>query len=199
MKCLALVAVLAGCSALPISNSERIQAAGNVWQFQSPNSRGSGMPVGVQNGNLIFLTAAHLEMFWPGEWDVMSKDGIFLTGGVVIERCPDQDAMLVAFPIADDFELPPLHRLNFAPLEFGEEVYGAGWGGGWGLWLTEGLVSDANRVTSPISPGDSGGGLFNDEGELIAILVGRGPDAHHAWVVPLSDLDGWLIPLLTRR
>jgi S1-C subfamily serine protease len=53
-----------------------------------------------------------------------------------------------------------------------------------------------DRVSSGISPGDSGGGIFNTAGELVAMMLGSGPACHHAYVVPMADLQEWLQPLL---
>ena len=196
MKILAIsVCLAAACCFAPPSDSPRMEATGNVWQLKGPHSRGSGVPIGIHDGELWILTAKHLPKFDTATgWTAEHRDGTTLGEGHVIGLHPTEDAAILAFPLPDDEPFIP--HLSFTPLELGEQVYGAGWGGGYYLWLTTGLVSDEDRVTSQIAPGDSGGGLFDEEGRLVAILVGRYGDAHMAAVVPLADIEEWLKNLL---
>ena len=70
---------------------------------------------------------------------------------------------------------------RYDTLEVGEDVYGLGAPRGLDLSLSDGLVSqlrevDGQRViqtNAAISPGSSGGGLFDGEGNLIGILASK--------------------------
>ena len=195
MKFLALSAVLAAACCNPPSDSARMSATGNVWQLKNEftGNKASGVPIAIRDGELWILTAKHVpDVMAARGWTAEHRDGTALGEGRVISLHPDEDAAIMAFPLGD--YVPRLAKLNYDPLELGAKVYGAGWGGGYYLWLTTGLVSGEDRVTAQIAPGDSGGGLFNEEGELVAILVGRyaARDAHMAGVVPLADMAGWL-------
>lgn len=200
MRLVAIAAVLlaTSCSNTP-SNSARIGAAGTIWQIQGPLSRGSGVPVGVEDGELLLLTAAHidvpLELPQPGPttWSALNRHGSILLGGRIVEKHPELDAMLMAFPLAGH-PAPRLVELGFEELEFGEDVWGAGWGKSVALWLTEGLANDARRVSAEANPGDSGGGIFDTEGRLRALILGiSDPHAtYQVWVLPLGEIREWL-------
>ena len=195
MKILAVLAVLAGCCAHPPSNAPRIQAAANVWKIAGPGVSGSGLPIVAPVGEVWFLTAAHVFDAGPGPWTASNRAGEKLEAGYLVSRHPTEDAVILGF--ASDYPAQA-HDIDFEALEFGEKVYGAGWGGGYGLWLTDGLVSAARRTTTPIFGGDSGGGLFDEEGALLGMIVGRGDihAAHHAFVIPMAELRDWLEPQL---
>lgn len=188
-----LVVTLLVFSTYDSAPSPRIEATSNVWKVaHEVQGRASGVPIAVRDGELWLLTARHV----PGdenhtEWTATHRDGASLGEGRVISVHPDEDSAILAFPL-EGLE-PFIVNLSFEPLELGETVYGAGWGGSAFLWLTTGLVSGLDRTSSQIALGDSGGGLFNEEGELIAILVGRSTyAAHMTWVVPLVDIEEWL-------
>lgn len=195
-----VVALVAACCTVPPSDVTRIEATANVWQLQNTftNGRASGTPIRIHKGELWLLTARHVpETPAALGWVAIHRDGTKTEEGRVVSLHPEADAAVMAFPLPEDFT-PMLITLGYEPLELGRKVYGAGWGGGWQLWLTEGLVSAANRVSSQIVPGDSGGGLFNQEGAQIAILVARGSqfDAHMAFVLPLAEIRDWLTALV---
>ena len=70
---------------------------------------------------------------------------------------------------------------HYDTLEVGEDVYGLGAPRGLDLSLSDGLVSqlrevDGQRViqtNAAISPGSSGGGLFDGEGNLVGIMTAK--------------------------
>ena len=72
-------------------------------------------------------------------------------------------------------------RVSFSSTEarVGQHVYAIGSPQGLELTLSEGLVSSLRpsphgaiiQTTAPISPGSSGGGLFNDKAQLIGIVT----------------------------
>ena len=163
--------------------------------IEHPASGGaSGVPVAIRDSELWLLTARHV----TGDvnltdWTATHRNGAALGEGRVISLNDDGDSAILAFPMPEGLE-PFTVNLNYAPLELGAQVYGAGWGGSYHLWLTQGIVCGADRTTTQIVWGDSGGGLFNEQGSLIALLVGRYAqyDAHMASVLPLADIEEWL-------
>ena len=90
--------------------------------------------------------------------------------------------------LADPPAAPPVRLGSARALSVGEEVYAVGAPQGLTLSLSRGIVSqlrgDHGKRTAPIvqtdaavSPGSSGGGLFNGEGELVGITTFKHADA----------------------
>lgn len=74
---------------------------------------------------------------------------------------------------------PPLAMTALADIKVGQKVYAIGAPQGLDLTLSDGMVSALRRVdegtviqtSAPVSPGSSGGGLFNAQGMLIGIIT----------------------------
>ena len=72
---------------------------------------------------------------------------------------------------------PPVKMRGTSAVEVGEDAYAIGAPEGYELTLSNGIISSLRHVpggtiiqmTTPISPGSSGGGLFDSEGRLIGI------------------------------
>jgi S1-C subfamily serine protease len=113
---------------------------------------------------------------------------------LVVARDRDHDlALLRALPGARHY----VARLSAAPVRVGEHVQAMGHP--LGLWFSfssgnvaslrsidagDGHASLWLQATAPISPGNSGGGLFNDEGELVGVcsrMLPRG-QALNFWI-----------------
>lgn len=70
---------------------------------------------------------------------------------------------------------------KYGTLKVGEDVYGLGAPQGFDLSISSGIVSqlrtnDGNRyiqTDAAISPGSSGGGLFDSEGSLVGIMTAK--------------------------
>jgi len=88
---------------------------------------------------------------------------------------PDKDLCLLSAP---ELVAKPARLGRAARLTVGEPVYAVGAPQGLELSLSEGIVSQLRggpppliQTTVAISPGSSGGGLFNAEGELVGITT----------------------------
>ena len=87
---------------------------------------------------------------------------------------PDHDLCSLAVP---GLGAPPVKMRGTNALEVGEDAYAIGAPEGFDLTLSSGIISSLRQVpggtiiqmTTPISPGSSGGGLFDSEGRLIGI------------------------------
>lgn len=74
---------------------------------------------------------------------------------------------------------PPVPVGKVASLHVGQKVYAIGSPQGLDLTLSDGMVSSLRegpdgtyiQTTAPVSPGSSGGGLFNDQGVLVGIVT----------------------------
>lgn len=87
---------------------------------------------------------------------------------------PDHD--LCSFMVSG-LGAPPVKMRGTNALDVGEDAYAIGAPEGFDLTLSSGIISSLRQVpggtiiqmTTPISPGSSGGGLFDSEGRLIGI------------------------------
>lgn len=89
---------------------------------------------------------------------------------------PDND---VAELRVEKLDVAPMPMRSFSSLAIGEHVYAIGAPEGLELTLSEGLISSLRQsgtdrviqTTAAISPGSSGGGLFDTSGRLVGITV----------------------------
>lgn len=117
---------------------------------------------------------------------------------------PDVDRDLCQLKVAE-FSAPAVEIALVSGLKVGQRVYALGSPRGLELSLSDGLVSALRRsedgnleriqTTAPISPGSSGGGLFDDSGRLIGITTsGRRNAQNLNFAVPAS----WIAELPER-
>jgi hypothetical protein len=146
----------------------------------------------VRGEELWFLTAKHN---LPPHW-ITSPGGAMICIGRVVAMHPVLDIQVVAF-IMPEPTPPPLIELRFEQVPVGMVTFVSGWGGGQEPWFTIGQFSGDDRISNPISPGDSGGAVLDSEGYLRGIVVGKCVDhSSHSYFVPLSLAKDWLEPLL---
>ncbi len=89
---------------------------------------------------------------------------------------PDRDLCQLSVP---DLKAPPVALGTAKKLRVGQRVYAIGAPQGLELTLSEGLISSLRpyegsqyiQTSAAISPGSSGGGLFDDQGRLIGITT----------------------------
>ena len=113
----------------------------------------------------------------------------------VIERATDKDLCLLQAPTGN----APVARLRrSSDLQIGDTVYAIGNPQGLDQSLSPGLISQLRQtetgllvqITAPISPGSSGGGLFDEAGLLIGITVGQLKDAQNLnFAIPVDWID----------
>jgi S1-C subfamily serine protease len=102
----------------------------------------------------------------------------------------------------DNFDAPPVATRARADLKVGERVFAIGNPEGLEVTLSEGLISglrsmsgalaaqgvdEVIQTTAPISPGSSGGGLFDAEGRLIGITTLYSPFAQNLNIALPAD------------
>lgn len=113
---------------------------------------------------------------------------------------PTRDVALIK--VRTTFRMPTL-QISTEALKVGDRVYGIGYGGSMGLWLTEGLICAEDRASISVCPGDSGGAVCDSMGRLIGVIealerVGTSwfPGAetvhHHAMFVPVASIAEWV-------
>lgn len=116
---------------------------------------------------------------------------------------PDND---VAELRVEKSDVAPMPMRSFSSLAIGEHVYAIGAPEGLELTLSEGLISSLRQsgtdrfiqTTAAISPGSSGGGLFDTSGRLVGITVAylkEGQNLNFAiptdWIASVHSAQEW--------
>jgi hypothetical protein len=111
-------------------------------------------------------------------------------GGAQVTVKSGADSRTASVSVADEeldlcsldvslFDAPSVSVGTAASLRTGQRVYAIGAPMGLELTISEGIVSSLRAVdggtmiqtTAPVSPGSSGGGLFNSEGQLVGVVT----------------------------
>lgn len=114
---------------------------------------------------------------------------------------PDNDLCALYVP---GLNAPPVQIASYKSLRIGQRVYAVGAPQGLDLTISDGLVSGIRsnggtfpviQTNTPISPGSSGGGLFDTSGQLIGITTASLIGGQQLNIALVADL----IPLLPSR
>jgi hypothetical protein len=136
-----------------------------------------GKPVGLGSGVMLpsgdIITNYHVVKAGVRYTAGQDKQGVPAT---LKAGDPDKDLCLLTAP---GLTAKPAHLGQAVKLKVGDPVYAVGAPQGLELSLSEGIVSQLRgggphpiiQTTVAISPGSSGGGLFNAEGELVGITT----------------------------
>lgn len=104
--------------------------------------------------------------------------------------------------MVSDLDAPAVQVGTSLDLRIGERVYAIGTPRGLELTLSEGIVSGFRmdkrgryiQTTTPVSPGSSGGGLFDEQGQLVGLMsftMEKGQNLNFAlpveWITELLD------------
>ncbi|MGV3625160.1 MAG: S1C family serine protease [Archangium sp.] len=94
----------------------------------------------------------------------------------VVARAKTDLALLELYSRASECSAPPIVKFRPEPLEVGEAVFAIGSPKGLERTLSDGIVSGLPapgviQTTASISPGSSGGGLFDDRGRFIGVTT----------------------------
>lgn len=197
----ALVAALVGCSlrgAAPSSPPPRSDVSDLVSKTVALVEDGDAYCTGVWVGQSTIVTAAHCvvrsdeplrafvtrdDVFGPVDLHVRSP--LRARPALVSAVDEEHDLALLIAP------LPPAHGVARVVLDTRAGVHVRTMGHPLGLWFSyssgevagvrlfdprdEGAERVWVQATAPISPGNSGGGLFDDEGALVGIASGSFP------------------------
>lgn len=118
-----------------------------------------------------------------------------------VDDNPDHDLCLLA---VNDLHAPAIPLAEIESIKVGQKVFALGAPRGLDLTLSEGIVSSLRKqddshfiqTTASISPGSSGGGLFNDHGALIGITTFQANDGQNLnFAVPVD----WVRQLLDKK
>jgi TPR repeat protein len=144
-----------------------------IVRIKSPASEGSGVLV---RANGLVVTNFHV-IESASALLVQLSDGDVYDRVRLIQSDPRRDLAILSIK---GFNLPTITFADSEKVAIGEECYAIGTPVGYELTISNGIVSgtrtnDAGvkliQITASISPGSSGGGLFNSEGGLIGITT----------------------------
>lgn len=154
---------------------------------------GSATPIMQRNGKLWLLTAGHC---LPAE----SVDGLTVVDQI---RHPSRDLALISvMSTARCSVLAPAFPA------FGDPLWAAGHQAGALLLVSGYQGSKPGRMSCPVFYGASGGPVWNEQRQLVGIIVavgrGRLPFGasyvipHISYYVPVVDLAGWILETVHR-
>jgi S1-C subfamily serine protease len=169
-----------------------------VVMDESHNPVGGGS--GVVTGRAVVITNCHVALKGPLLEVRAGKDGFPATVAVA-----DETYDLCELSVAGGFSAPAVEVGNMQYVRTGQKVFAIGAPQGLDLTISEGIVSSIRetslgkllQTTAPISPGSSGGGLFNISGQLIGITTFQhrtGQNLNFAvpadWIADMSPRGG---------
>lgn len=197
--------VATGCSAAPVApqrTARDILAA--VWVIRTPMARGSGTVIRCEPAGkgyrVVILTARHvLHEHDPDKPYLVlaGRRGEFLFGGKVLAVHAELDVALLVFDSLTPVAVAPISDVALEPMQ---PVYSAGYSGGAAdLWISRGVACAPDRCTAPAAPGDSGGPVFTERGEVAGVVsqVQMHPSlgllCHHQRLVPARAFRAWAL------
>jgi S1-C subfamily serine protease len=139
---------------------------------ESNNPIGGGS--GVVTGRATVITNCHVALKGPVVEVRTGKDSFPATVALA-----DETYDLCQLTVSGGFSAPAVEIGNMQYVRTGQKVFAVGAPQGLDLTISEGIVSSLRetslgkilQTTAPISPGSSGGGLFNISGQLIGITT----------------------------
>ncbi|PQO40080.1 trypsin-like peptidase domain-containing protein [Blastopirellula marina] len=180
---------------------QRARAASVRLKVIDPDgfSYGTGTVVHSHHGEALVLTCGHLfrdsqgrgeieiESFAPGASGAMP--------GRLLEYDLERDVALVTFKPTMAIEPVPVHSPN-QPLSVGEKAFTVGCDKGADASIRESRINSLNRYQGPDNvqaagapiDGRSGGGLFNDQGELIGVCNAADPEYDEGYYAALKTI-----------
>lgn len=169
-------------------------ASARSFTLRVEDGRGhGGSGVGWHDGTV--LTAAHVIQGPLDDYTVREGDKEWSI--IAARYIAGRDAVLLY--VLGDGPLPVPPRRD-TPIEMGEPVLAAGYPWGGPCVVTSGLISGQSRHRAwcrmsnvDVNPGNSGGPVFDEDGNLIAIVIAgtTGWGASLAVVLPITEvLDG---------
>jgi trypsin-like peptidase len=129
---------------------------------------------------------------------IKEQSGSLVAASTLLDIDADKDIAILLFPKS----FPVAKLGDSRVLQVGDRVVTIGNPLGLEQTVSEGIVSGFRKmggtraviqITAPISPGSSGGGLFNGKGELVGLTTFTLQDSQNLnFAVPLADVMGLL-------
>jgi S1-C subfamily serine protease len=140
---------------------------------QDPSGNGIAMGSGVVVERATVITNCHVAKAGPRL--KVKHQGSVLDATLVLA---DEEHDLCRLSVVG-LDAPAVEQGRLKQVKVGQKVYALGAPQGLDLTLSDGMVSSLRDVdegsviqtSAPVSPGSSGGGLFNEHGQLIGIVT----------------------------
>lgn len=152
-----------------------VKASASVVRVNVLSTMGDplGLGSGVVIDNGVVITNCHVTRAGPN-LTVQKNDATYPASVSLADEKHDLCKLSVT-----GLEAPAVKISTVSRLAIGQKVYAIGSPRGLDLTLSDGMVSSLRegpdgtlvQTTAPISPGSSGGGLFNEFGELVGIIT----------------------------
>jgi hypothetical protein len=159
-----------------------------TFVIETPQGQGSGVLV----ADNLLATNAHVVL---GSTTVKVRQGKVTWEAEVLAADEDRDVALVR---VEELERVPVTLRVAPPLAVGEKVFAVGAPRGMDFTLSDGIISGLRKLddgqdwvqtTTPISPGSSGGGLFDEHGRLVGLTTMVRLDAQNLnFAVPVAAI-----------
>ncbi len=181
--------------ATPAAESVARQAQAVTVRIRSLGCDQLGLGSGFVLPGGVVVTNRHV-LDLPLQVTVSTWDGHRLDAQVT-GVANDSDLALLELADADGL---PTAELRHRPLEDGEVVHAVGYPGGGAVTITEGEVvgrasgellgepSDVIRVDADIRQGNSGGPLFDEDGQVVGVIFAIETGANTGLAVPIDTL-----------
>ena len=160
-----------------------------VADFKSNSTAGTGILL----SNNYVITNAHILL--DNDNVAESIFGLFNNDrkGIELDLIAIDEELDIAILKFSNHLYKPLLLKDITPIT-GEKVYAIGNAIGQGLTIVEGIISDAKRIvnkhefilhSAPVNHGNSGGPLFNSQGEIIGMITSSRKDAKNmSYAIP---------------
>ena len=137
------------------------------------SSGGAGVCINEDNNYYYILTAQHVVMPRLGNVVSIRMRDKLIYAGEILKEDPDVDLALVRVRKWEDTYLPIVKLANKEP-KVKDRVFAVGHPLGTYWTITEGIISNLNAesylmTTATVTFGNSGGALFNTDGDIIGI------------------------------
>lgn len=183
---LTLSVLLSGCASPapivePVTLAQRVSCWVEITVDGTFLSGGTANPIGPDS----FLTAAHVVEDIP--W---LEETITVSGHVVVEVTflEGLDAAIIRTAGPHGIPAWPMDDRN---ITVGEHLVLSGWGYGDFRFKDHRGCLNPEHSSGMLAPGDSGGALLDDDGDIVAIVVAvdtRRFASHHAYIVPIPAI-----------
>lgn len=168
--------------------------APSVWVIWTYDAKGNGLKqgTGIVVGKGEVITNCHV--LAKARRVQVKHDNVSYDASL---EFPDVERDLCQLKV-NNFPAPPVELGDVAQLKVGQKVYAIGTPHTLELTMSDGIISSLRptrsgapiiQTTAPISPGSSGGGLFDSDGRLIGITTFQAVDAQN---VNFANPASWI-------
>tara|TARA_R110002153_G_C13300463_1_gene495639 strand:+ start:1258 stop:1809 length:552 start_codon:yes stop_codon:yes gene_type:complete len=175
MRIIAILGLITACATTHVPTEQEFLTAHRSSLVVTPKGSGTGFAISETE----VMTAWHV---------IQSATSLRVDGRPASswKQIGNHDAGIITFEQPHGLTVWKLRNHDATAAE---RVYLSGWGVGKHWWSSGIATGDADRLSCPICPGDSGAPIYDRTGAVVGIAVSRGRYAeHHCGIVPISRL-----------